>query len=112
MIRFKRAVFSVIALVGLGAGISPVYADTSVFGHVVSAFSNPSGAGGDYFTIQLDTNGPCGTALFYVDRTQSNYKDTVAITLTAYAMGKQMWLNVTGCAASNKTINLINNSGL
>jgi hypothetical protein len=112
MIRFKKTIFSVIALAGLITGISPVYAaDTSVFGQVVSAFGNPSGTNGDYFTIQLNTNGPCGTSLFYVNRTQSNYKDIVAITLTAYAMGKQMWLNVTGCDTANNTINIINNAG-
>jgi hypothetical protein len=113
MIRFKKAIFSTVALAGLGIGISPAYAGTAITDYVYGVFGNAPGMnGGDYLVINLNTNGPCGSGFYLISRAQSNYKDVAAAAFVAFATGKKMFVNVTGCNANTPTLNIISHGAV
>jgi hypothetical protein len=72
---------------------------TVVSGKVVILAADP----GD-FVIQLDTNGPCKSAYFHVQRAAQNFKEMTAIALTAFSNGKTMTLFVASCSGDRNIL--------
>lgn len=56
------------------------------------------------FVVALDKDGPCGSRFFHMQRTNTNFKEMVAVELTAFATGKFITLFVTGCGGNRNII--------
>jgi hypothetical protein len=93
---------AVVALCG------PAYSQP-VDGRPGIVFADPS----DLVIGLVGINGPCGPALlpplppsnlFHAQRANINFREVVAVTLTAYAAGKFMTLFVTGCSGNRNII--------
>ncbi len=82
-----------IACLLLTLAAAPGLAQGASTGTVVNAFGDP----GDFVT-QLDVNGPCGSPYFHTQRAAVNFKEMVAIELTAFTTGRPMTFFVSGCA--------------
>jgi len=90
-----------LALTGLFGGTSLAYAQTtSTTGTVESVHGDP----GQYFVIALSQAGRCGSKFFHIDRSTANYKDMVAISLTAFSANKRMTVYVTSCSGERNII--------
>tara|TARA_R110002096_G_scaffold105666_6_gene232439 strand:- start:1790 stop:2095 length:306 start_codon:yes stop_codon:yes gene_type:complete len=76
------------------SGASIARAQTVTSGKVVIVAGDP----GD-FVVELDVAGSCGSKYFHVQRVNQNFKEMVAIALTAFSTGKTMTFFVTSCAA-------------
>ena len=74
-------------------------AQANVDGLVQGVFADPSD-----FVFSLDKNGGCGSAFFHVKRTNENFKEVVAVILTAFALGKMVVPNETGCSGDRNII--------
>ena len=68
-------------------------------GKVVFLFVDPSD-----FVIQLDTNGPCKSTYFHVQRSAPNFKEMTALALTAFSGGKTMTLSVASCSGDRNIL--------
>ena len=51
----------------------------------------------DDFVVQLDKNGSCGSPYFHFQRVNRNFRESVALALTAYSTGSTMVIFATGC---------------
>jgi hypothetical protein len=71
----------------------PAHAQEVIAGVIVIIAGDPQD-----FVIQLDKNGRCGSPYFHMQRSSTNFKEMVALELTAFATGKTMTLFTTGCA--------------
>jgi len=121
MIKHKTTFFAAMALTfaGMLATASPAYAQslTPISGYVTSIHGDAEGhwAGRSYFVFALDKAGPCGEVYFHVDRTKGNYKDMVAIILTAYTTKRpvQIWMyeKPDGCVPGVPKRNLVYHGG-
>ena len=93
---YKKVVFAAITLafIGMAATTSTAYAQSSeTTGNVVGIWNDP----GSEFVFTLDRNGTCGSQQFHISRSSSNYKEMVAMVLTALAANKTLGVYVTGC---------------
>jgi len=52
----------------------------------------------------LDKNGPCGSPYFHIQRSSVNFKENVAMFLTAFAGNKNVVVFVTGCGGDRNII--------
>jgi len=59
---------------------------------VLNVFADPSDG-----VIVTDTVGPCGNAFYNFQRTQTNFKEIMAVMLTAFSSSKNVWVNVSQC---------------
>ena len=66
---------------------------------LLSVFADPSDG-----VIGTDTTGPCGSAFYDFQRTQANFKEIMAVMLTAFSSSKNVWVVVSQC---NGTRNII-----
>ncbi|MCL2876427.1 MAG: hypothetical protein FWF12_09115 [Betaproteobacteria bacterium] len=99
----KKAIFATVGLafVGMIASVPTVHAVlppgvkayTEAKGNVTGVWNDPV----RYFVFNLNTRGPCGGISFLVDRTKENYKEMVAMVLTAIAANKQVGAYVVDC---------------
>ena len=72
---------------------APAVAQTTfTSGKVIAVFGDPSD-----FVVQLDTNGSCGSNFFHSQRANANFREMVAIALTAFATGKTLGFFVESC---------------
>ena len=93
----RRSIGIAVALLAFAPAM--VSAQAAVTGKPVILSADP----GD-FVIQLDVNGPCGSAYFHVQRTNRNFREMVSLALTAYATGSTMTLFQTSCAGDRNII--------
>ena len=82
-----------IAFSGFFTTALPALAQDASTGTVVMVAGDP----GDFVT-QLDVNGRCGSPYFHSQRANANFKEMVAVALTAFTTGRRMTFFVTGCA--------------
>jgi len=71
----------------------------AVGGAIVIAAAEPSD-----FVVQLDKPGPCGSVYFHIQRSSTNFKEAVAMFLTAFAANKNIVVFVTGCVSDRNII--------
>lgn len=81
------------AVVAAVAGVPAAALTTVTSGKIIAVFGDP----GD-FVVQLDTNGRCGSNFFHNQRANANFREMVAVSLTAFATGKTMGFFVESCA--------------
>ncbi len=86
-----------IALAALLAGVLFVpatiaAAQTTTSGKIAIIAADP-----DDFVVQLDKNGNCGSPYFHFQRVNKNFRESVALALTAYSTGSTMVVFVSGC---------------
>ena len=89
----KPTAFALACLLTLPATLSPALAQDATTGTVVIVAGDP----GDFVT-QLDVNGRCGSPYFHSQRSSANFKEMVAVALTAFTTGRKMTFFVKGCA--------------
>ena len=86
MTKNKTTFFAatVLAVAGMLASASPAYAQ--VYGKVISIAGDKDG-----YQVELSqAGGPCKNKIFYMYRSQPNYKEFVASAMVAYSNGKGM----------------------
>ena len=95
MIKRKTTFFAAMALTfaGMFAGASPAYANSeNVESTVHSVWNEP----GKEFIFILNANSKeCGTSMYHFDRSKENYKEMVAMVLTALATNKKIGVFLT-----------------
>jgi hypothetical protein len=86
MRKHFKATFA-LTLIGATALIGSTQpARAAVEGLVGAVFADPSD-----FVFALDKNGPrCGSPFFHIKRSSINFKEVVAVVLTAFSLGKQV----------------------
>jgi hypothetical protein len=97
-----RGVVAAMLSMGVAALISsaqPAFAQERTSGAINGVFPDPSD-----FVILLDRNGKCGSPFFHIQRENLNFKEVVAVSLTAFAMGKAMTVFVTSCSGDRNII--------
>lgn len=82
----------------LAAG-GPASAQDAVSGAIIIAAADPND-----FVVQLDKPGKCGSAFFHIQRLSVNFKESVAMFLTAFAASKNVVVFVTGCVGDRNII--------
>ncbi|PAQ11584.1 hypothetical protein CIT26_03800 [Mesorhizobium temperatum] len=88
-----------LTIAGVAGSTKLARAQDAVTGNIDILAADP----GD-FVIQLDKAGRCGSKYFHIQRTSGNFKETVALALTAFATNKVMVVFVTGCANDRNII--------
>ncbi|MCL2258892.1 MAG: hypothetical protein FWC18_03585 [Cystobacterineae bacterium] len=83
-----------LALAGMAVISSSAYAQSYEATGTVSGIWNEPG---DEFIFTLNNKGICGSQHFHISRANSNYKEMVAMVLTALAANKTVGVYVTGC---------------
>lgn len=81
------------------SSVGPARAQEAVGGAIVLIAADPAD-----FVVQLDKPGHCGSAYFHVQRSNVNFKESVALFLTAFAGNKNVVVFVTGCAGDRNII--------
>jgi uncharacterized protein YycO len=83
-----------LAFAGMVFTTSTAYAQSNeTSGTVVSVWNDT----GSEFVFVLNKNGMCGSPHFHINRSQTNYKEMVAMVLTALATNKTVGVFVTSC---------------
>ncbi len=75
----------------LGAGVK--------IGKVTAVYADPSD-----FVVELDVAGDCGSKFYHVQRSRLNFKEAVAVFLTAYSTGKTVTLFVESCSGDRNIL--------
>jgi hypothetical protein len=88
-----------LAFAGLTQAPSVALAQDVSAGSVTAVFPDPSD-----FVTQLDVNGRCGSNFFHTKRAATNFKEQVAVILTAFTTGKRMVFFVSGCEGARNVI--------
>ena len=90
-----------LAVFGMIATTSTAQAQTTESrGTVTTVYNDP----GNEFLFALSVNGRCGSAIFHISRTATNYKEMVAMVLTALATNKTLGAWVTSCRGDRNII--------
>lgn len=71
----------------LGAGVK--------IGKVTAVYADPSD-----FVVELDVAGDCGSKFYHIQRSRPNFKEAVAVFLTAYSTGKKLFCSLSLAAAT------------
>jgi hypothetical protein len=95
---FRSVAFGVSILTFGAFGANTAQAQ-SVTGLVLLVAGDPSD-----FVVQLDQNGSCGGDFFHMKRSSANFKEVVAVELTAFSTGRPLTVFVTGCAGVRNII--------
>jgi hypothetical protein len=72
---------------------------TVASGTVIAVFGDPSD-----FVVELSNAGRCGSRYFHIRRANANFREMVAVTLTAFSTSRPMGLFVTSCAGDRNII--------
>ena len=89
----KKPIAGFVAILVLTASwIGTAQALTVTGGKIRNIFADPSD-----FVVELDSAGSCGSHYFHIQRVNPNFKEMVAISLTAFAAGKSMTFFVASC---------------
>jgi hypothetical protein len=62
------------------------------FVNLQAVYADPSDV-----VLQTDTNGPCGSRFFHIQRGRVNFRELSAVALTAFSTTQKMDLFVRGC---------------
>jgi hypothetical protein len=95
--RIGGAASLVIAAMLGAAGPAP--AQDIVSGAIIIAAADPND-----FVVELDKAGRCGSRFFHSQRVNVNFRESVAMFLTAFAASKNVVVFVTGCAGDRNII--------
>jgi hypothetical protein len=68
-------------------------------GSIMTVFIDPAD-----LVLVLSQPGSCGSSYFTVSRGNANFKEMVALSLTAFAASKDVSLWVTGCAGNRQVV--------
>lgn len=68
-------------------------------GKITAVYADP----GD-FVVELDTPGDCGSRFYHIQRSRQNFKEVVALFLTAYSAGKRLIVFVESCAGDRNIL--------
>jgi hypothetical protein len=66
---------------------------------VITVYADPSDG-----VIETDTTGPCGSAFYNFQRTQTNFKEMMAVVLTAFSSSKNVVAFVSHCSGNRNII--------
>lgn len=77
-------------MVGVVSSTKPARAQDA--GTIVNIFADP----GD-FVLELSEAGDCGSKYLHIQRANTNFKEMVALSLTAFAAGKVVTMFVASC---------------
>lgn len=86
-----------LAITALPAG--QAHAQSVASGTIVIVAADPQD-----FVIELDQAGVCGSRYFHVQRASANFKEMVALALTAYSASRPVVMFVVGCAGNRNII--------
>lgn len=68
-------------------------------GRILTMWSDP-----DAIVLSFGTNGPCGTDLFNISKSNANFSEMAALMLTAAASGRTVEVYVTGCNGTRNVV--------
>lgn len=74
-------------------------AQTVTSGPIINIAADPQD-----FVVELEQAGPCGSRYFHVQRANKNFKEMVALSLTAFAASKPMVMFVVSCGGDRNII--------
>lgn len=66
---------------------------------IKSIYADPSDV-----VLELNGNGPCGSSLFHIRRSTTNFQELTALMYTAAATGKDVNLYVAGCEGTRNIV--------
>ena len=84
---------TLMAMAGMIAWTVPADAQNVTSGTITAVYGDP----GD-FVVELSQAGSCGSRFFHIQRANPNFKEMVAVSLTAFAASKTMGFFVTSCS--------------
>jgi hypothetical protein len=97
---YKTPIF--ILLISLILDGGPVYAQTfpqNRGGRIAKIWADPSDV-----VFELTTAGPCGSTLYHVERSATNFQEMYALLLTAAASGRHVEMQLSGCKWTDRNI--------
>jgi regulation of enolase protein 1 (concanavalin A-like superfamily) len=97
--RFAGKIVLVLAGAASSAGLAHAQTPTSHDGSVVAVAADPQD-----FVFRLDQSGSCGSDWFHIQRSRDNFKEVVAVALTAYSTNRRMIVQVVACAGNRNII--------
>ena len=86
----------VVVVVGMA---NPALAQTTTAGMAINVFAEPQD-----FVVELDRPGRCGSKYFHILRSSVNFKEMVAVALTAFATSKPLTFFVVSCSGDRNII--------
>lgn len=86
-------------ITSLICGCHIAMADTLVSGGVTRVYTDPSD-----IVFVMSTTGPCGSAAFHIQRTNTNFKEFYAAMLTALVASKTVSVNVVSCSSDRNIV--------
>lgn len=98
MNAFRVVSTTVVAAVSIGMA-NPAAAQQVVTGNIAAAFADPSD-----FVVDLGVAGPCGSKFFHIQRTSVNFKEMVAVELTAFSTSKPLIIFMKTCIGDRNII--------
>lgn len=79
--------------------VAPAHAQSVVTGNIAIIAADPQD-----FVVEMDKAGPCGSKYFHIQRANANFKEMVALSMTAFASNKYMVMFVTSCGGDRNII--------
>lgn len=70
-----------------------------IHGKIKAIYPDPS----DY-VIELDVAGPCGSKFFHIQRSNTNFREVVATSLTGFSLNKNVTIFTTGICSADRNI--------
>ena len=95
----KTSLVSILVACIIALVASAESAKAEVEGEVLVLFADPSD-----FVFLMDKNGHCGSAFFHVKRTNTNFKEVVALLITALSTRKSVHAVDTTCEGTRNVI--------
>jgi predicted membrane protein len=100
MTNMKALKNSIVAVsIALAVSVSPAHAVDGVVGNIAILFADPSD-----FVIELDKKSSCGSAYFNVQRANTNFKEVVALAMTALTNKTAIGINSSSCAGDRAIV--------
>ena len=96
-IQLGLAILASLAMCGSNACAQtfPAY----VSGYIGRFYADPTD-----IVLEMSQNGPCGSGVFVVSRSATNFQEMTALMLTAAASRNQINLTVTGCNSNRNLV--------
>ena len=89
---FPKLLCGSLALLALTSVVTQTAFAAEKTGKPVAVYADP----GD-FVVELTTVGDCGSKFYHIQRNRTNFKEVVALLLTAYSTGKNVKAFVESC---------------
>lgn len=92
----RLSIFAAVAALGLAGA---AHAQSVTAGSILNIAADPQD-----FVVELERAGPCGSRYFHVQRSNVNFREMAALSLTAFAASRPMTMFVVSCAGDRNII--------